>query len=194
MIIPTPSTYRPTLEDFRKASKRIEGIATRTQLIPLRWYDEDPKILLKPEMLQPIGSYKIRGVYNWVQKLSPEQRAKGISTASSGNMAQAVAYVAKLYNIPARTIVFDTTPQTKKDSITKYGGEVVSKSWDDWVEYTIHPESDRCFISAVEEFGLIDGHGTIGLEIMEDAPDTDTIYVALGAGFLGAGLHLQQRH
>ena len=190
MIIPTPSTYRPTLEDFRKASKRIEDIALRTQLIPLRWYDENPEILLKPEMLQPIGSYKIRGVYNWVQKLSPEQRAKGISTASSGNMAQAVAYVAKQFNIPARAIVFTTSPQTKKDSIKKYGGEVVPKSWDDWVEYTIHPEDDRCFLNPVEEFGLVDGHGTIGLEIMEDAPDTETIYVALGAGFLGAGVAL----
>jgi threonine dehydratase len=83
-------------------------------------YDEDPQILLKPEMLQPIGSYKIRGVYNWVKKLSPEQRAKGISTASSGNMAQAVAYTAKQFNIPSRTIVFETKPQTKIDSILKY--------------------------------------------------------------------------
>ena len=66
----------------------------------------------------------------------------------------------------------------------------MSKSWDDWVAYTNHPERDRCFISAVEEFGLMDGHGTIGLEIMEDAPDVDTIYVALGAGFLGAGVAL----
>ena len=157
MIIPTPSTYRPSLEDFRRASERINGIAFHTPLIPLRHYDKDPEILLKPEMLQPIGSYKIRGVYNWVAKLSPEQRAKGISTASSGNMAQAVAYVAKMYGIPARAIVFDTSPQTKKDSIVKYGGEVVAKTWDEWVDYTIHPETDRCFINPVEEYGLMDG-------------------------------------
>jgi len=188
MIIPTPSSYRPTLEEFKKASERIKGIAIRTPLIPLRFYDENPEILLKPEILQPIGSYKIRGVYNWVSKLAPAQRAKGISTASSGNMAQAVAYVAKLFNIPARTIVFDTTPQTKKESIRKYGGEVVSKSWDEWVQYTINPEDDRCFINPLEEYGLIDGHGTIGLEIMEESPDTESIYVALGAGFLGAGI------
>lgn len=141
-------------------------------------------------MLQSIGSYKIRGVYNWVKKLSPEQRAKGISTASSGNMAQAVAYTAKLFNIPSRTIVFDTTPQTKIDSIRKYGGEVVKKTFDEWVEYTINPDGDRSFIHPLEEFGLVDGHGTIGLEIMEDAPKTETIYVALGAGFLGAGIAL----
>lgn len=159
-------------------------------MIPLRWYDEDPEILLKPEMLQPIGSYKIRGVYNWVTKLSPEQREKGISTASSGNMAQAVAYTARLYNIPSRTIVFDTTPQTKVDSIRKYGGEVVRKSFDEWVEYTNHPDMDRSFIHPLEEFGLLDGHGTIGLEIMEDKPETETIYVALGSGFLGAGIAL----
>ena len=190
MILPTPSSYRPSLEDFRKAAERIKGIAMHTPLIPLRYYEKDPEILLKPEMLQPIGSYKIRGVYNWVAKLSPEQRAKGISTASSGNMAQAVAYVAKLYDIPARAIVFDTSPQTKKDSIKKYGGEVVAKSWDGWVYYTNNPEPDRSFLSPIEEFGLLDGHGTIGLEIMEDEPETETIYVALGAGFLGAGIAL----
>jgi len=190
MIIPTPGSYRPTLDDFKKAAQRIQDIAIRTQLIPLRWYDEDPEILLKPEMLQPIGSYKIRGVYNWVKKLSPEQRSKGISTASSGNMAQAVAYTAKQFNIPSRTIVFDTTPQTKIDSIRKYGGEVVKKTFDEWVEYTNHPDEDRSFIHPLEEFGLIDGHGTIGLEIMEDEPETETIYVALGAGFLGAGIAL----
>ena len=190
MLIPTPSSYRPTLEDFKKAAQRIQDVSIRTQLIPLRWYHEDPQILLKPEMLQPIGSYKIRGVYNWVKKLSPEQRAKGISTASSGNMAMAVAYSAKLFNIPSRTIVFDTTPQTKIDSIRKYGGEVVKKTFDEWVEYTIHPDADRSFIHPLEEFGLVDGHGTIGLEIMEDTPDIETIYVALGAGFLGAGIAL----
>jgi len=190
MRIPSPSTYRPSISDFKKAAERIKGIALRTSLIPLRTYDEDLGIHLKPEMLQPIGSYKIRGVYNWVKKLSPEQRALGISTASSGNMAQAVAYTAKLFNIPARTIVFDTTPQTKIDSIQKYGGEVVRKTFDEWVEYTVNPDEDRSFLHPLEEFGLVDGHGTIGLEIMEDAPDVETIYVALGAGFLGSGVAL----
>lgn len=190
MIIPKSSTYRPTLEDFKKAAQRIKDVAFRTPLIPLRFYYEDPEIKLKPEMLQPIGSYKIRGVYNWVAKLSPEQRAKGISTASSGNMAQAVAYVAKLYDIPARTIVYETAPETKKEAIRKYGGEVVPKPWKEWVEYTKNPESDRCFLHPLEEYGLMDGHGTIGLEIMEDDPETETIYVALGAGFLGSGVAL----
>lgn len=161
-----------------------------TPLIPLRYYDDDPEILLKPEQLQPIGSYKLRGVYNWVTKLSPEQRAKGISTCSTGNMAQAVAYVAKMFGVPARAIVIDTSPQSKKDSIRKYGAELVSKSWDDLVEYTIHPDSDRCFINPMGEYGLMDGHGTIGLEVMEDAPETDTIYVPLGSGLLGSGVAL----
>jgi len=190
MIIPTPHTYRPSIEDFRKASERIKGITMHTPLIPLRYYDDDPEILLKPEQLQPIGSYKLRGVYNWVTKLSPEQRAKGISTCSTGNMAQAVAYVAKMFGVPARAIVIDTSPQSKKDSIRKYGAELVSKSWDDLVEYTIHPDSDRCFINPMGEYGLMDGHGTIGLEVMEDAPETDTIYVPLGSGLLGSGVAL----
>ncbi len=113
MIVPTPSTYRPSLEDFQKASKRIEGIALRTQLIPLRWYDENPEILLKPEMLQPIGSYKIRGVYNWTTQLNADKRTQGISTVSSGNMAQAVAYVGKLFGIPSRTVILDYAAKSK---------------------------------------------------------------------------------
>jgi threonine dehydratase len=105
-------------------------------------------------------------------------------------MAQAVAYVGKLFDTPARTIVYDTAPQTKKEAIRKYGGEVIPKSWDDWVQYTIYPDDDRTFLHPLEEFGLLDGHGTIGLEIMEDAPETETIYVPLGAGFLGSGAAL----
>jgi threonine dehydratase len=84
----TPSSHRPTLEDFRKAAQRIKGIAIRTPLVPLRRYQEtDQKILLKPEMIQPVGSYKIRGVYNWAAQLPSEERKKGISTISSGNMS-----------------------------------------------------------------------------------------------------------
>ena len=95
------SKHIPTLEEFQAASKRLKNVAMQTPLIPLRWYDENPNILLKPEIFQPIGSYKIRGVYNWAMQLDPEERAKGISTVSAGNMAIAVAYVGKMLGIPA---------------------------------------------------------------------------------------------
>lgn len=184
------SFHRPSLEDFREASRRIAGVAQRTPLIPLRWYKENPDILLKPEVLQPIGSYKIRGVYNWTACLDPEERARGISTLSAGNMAQAVAYVGNLFGVPARALILDTAPKSKIDAVKRYGAEVIIMSWNDALAYVENPPSDRCFIHPLAEFGLIDGHGTIGLEIMEDAPDTETIYVPLGAGFLGAGVAL----
>jgi threonine dehydratase len=181
----------PTLDDFRKAAKQIKKIAMKTPLIPLRWYDENPKILLKPEIFQPIGSYKLRGVYNWAINLEPEERAKGISTISAGNMAIAVAYVGKLLGVPARGIMFDYTPESKIDAVKKYGAEVeLLRSLDDALEYVKKPPKDRAFLHPLEEYGLIAGHGTVGLEIIEDAPETDTIFVPIGVGFLGAGVAL----
>ena len=193
MVYITSSSYRPSLKDFREASRRIASVAIRTPLVPLRWYKENPDILLKPETLQPIGSYKIRGVYNWTARLDPQDRARGISTLSSGNMAQAVAYVGNLFGVPARAVIFDTAPRSKIDAVKRYGAEVVILSWKDTSAYLEKPPSDRCFIHPLAEYGLMDGHGTIGLENMEDAPDTETIFVALGGGLLGPVLRSQRR-
>jgi threonine dehydratase len=184
------SKHVPTLEEFRAASERISNVSMRTPLIPLRWYNEDPKILLKPEIFQPIGSYKIRGVYNWAIQLEPEEMAKGISTVSAGNMAIAVAYVGKLLGIPARGIMFENTPKSKVKAVERYGAEVVLMSREDIFDYVEDLPEDRCFLHPLEEYTLLEGHGTIGLEIIEDAPETDTIYVAIGAGFLGGGTAL----
>jgi threonine dehydratase len=184
------SKHVPTLEEFRAASERISNVSMRTPLIPLRWYNEDPKILLKPEIFQPIGSYKIRGVYNWAIQLEPEEMVKGISTVSAGNMAIAVAYVGKLLGIPARGIMFENTPKSKVKAVERYGAEVVLMSREDIFDYVEDLPEDRCFLHPLEEYTLLEGHGTIGLEIIEDAPETDTIYVAIGAGFLGGGTAL----
>jgi len=191
MVKPTPSSHRPTLEDFHKASNRIKGVALNTPLIPLRRYQkEDSGIRLKPEMLQPIGSFKIRGVYNWATQLPPEERMKGLSTISSGNMAQAIGYVANMYGVPSRAIMPDYAPKSKIEACKRYGMEIILVSWDEIFEYLNNLPEDRCFLHPLEEYMLLDGHGTIGLEIIEDAPETDTIYVALGVGFLGAGTAL----
>lgn len=184
------SKHIPTLEDFRAASERLRNVAMRTPLIPLRWYNENPNILLKPEIFQPIGSYKIRGVYNWAKRLDPEEMAKGISTVSAGNMAIAIAYTGKLLGIPARGIMFDYTLKSKIDAVKKYGAEVVLLSYEEAVDYAYNPSEDRCFLNGLEDFTLLEGHGTIGLEIIEDGPETDTIYVPIGAGFLGGGTAL----
>jgi len=184
-------SYRPSLSDFYEASKRLKGIALRTPLIPLRRYkEEDSGILLKPEVLQPIGSYKIRGVYNWVAQLSQEERRRGISTLSAGNMAQAVGYVANLFKVPARVVISDTAPASKVNACKRYGAEIELVSWDKSLANADELSHGYCFINPVEEYGLMDGYGTIGLEIVEDAPDIDTIFVPMGAGFLACGISL----
>jgi threonine dehydratase len=180
----------PNLNDFRKAADRIKNIALRTPLIPLRWYKKNPNILLKAEILQPIGSYKIRGVYNWAARLEPEKRALGISTISSGNMAQAVAYVGNYFNIPARALIWDDAPKSKFNAVESYGAEVIPIKREESSNYTNNLPKDRSFLHGGEEYILLEGHGTIGLEIIEDAPKTDTIYVPVGAGFLCAGIAL----
>jgi threonine dehydratase len=187
----TPSSRIPKLEDFRKASERIKGVAIHTPLVPLRRYrGEDNKILLKPEMLQPVGSYKIRGVYNWVAQLPAEEREKGLSTISAGNMSQALGYVANMFGVPSRAIMPDYAPKSKIEACERYGMEIMLMPWDDVMDYLENIPEDRCFLHGLQEIKLIEGHGTLGLEILEDAPDTDTIYVPIGAGLLGTGVAL----
>ena len=191
MVKPTPCSHRPKLEDFYKASERLKGIALHTPLIPLRRYkEEDQRILLKPEVLQPTGSYKIRGVYNWAIQLPTSERKKGLSTLSAGNMSQAVGYVANMFGVPSRAIMPDYAPKSKIEACRRYGMEIILMPWKELFDYLDNPPEDRCFLHPLNEYMLLDGHGTIGLEIMEDAPETDTIYVALGVGFLGAGVAL----
>jgi threonine dehydratase len=191
MVKPTSSSFRPSLIDFRAAADRIRGVAFRTPLLPLRRYrEEDSGILLKAEVLQPIGSYKIRGVYNWASKLAPEDRRKGLSTLSAGNMAQAVAYTANLYGVRARVAIMAGAPQSKIDACKRYGAEVVIVPAEEAVAYMDNPPPDVTFLHGLEEYTLIEGHGTIGLEIVEDAPDVDTIFVGVGAGFLSCGIAL----
>jgi len=159
--------------------------------MPLRRYNEaGTAIFLKPEVLQPIGSYKIRGVYNWVAKLSPEDRRRGISTLSAGNMALAVGYVANLFKVPARVAIIDTAPKYKIDATRKYGAVVDLVSPSTMMDYIEHPPHDYSFIHPMADYGLMDGYGTIGIEIVEDIPDVDSIFVPVGAGFLSAGVAL----
>ena len=183
--------HRPTLKDFREASKRLDGVILRTPLIPLRKYrEEDTGILLKPEVLQPIGSYKLRGVYNWIAQLSPEERRLGISTLSAGNMSQAVGYVTNLFKVPARVAILDTAPRSKVEATRRYGAEVDLVSMDTATAYLEHPPHNYCLIHPMNEYGLMDGYGTIGLEVIEDAPDVETIFVPVGMGLLSAGVAL----
>ena len=179
-----------TIDDIEAAARRIAGSAVRTPLTPCLWADEDRPLWLKPEQLQPIGAFKIRGAANAVARIPEETRKNGVVAYSSGNHAQAVAYTAKLYGIPATIVVTTNTPQVKIDATAAHGAKVV-----------IVPPADR--ESAAEEIvaaqggtlvppfdhpDVIAGQGTIGLEIAADLPDVEVVLVPVSGGGLIAGV------
>ena len=178
----------PSLEDIRTASQRCADVAVRTPLLP--YLGPDPDILLKLETLQPIGSFKLRGVYNWATQLTPEQREQGISTTSAGNTAQALGYVARHFDVPSRTLLPETVPDAKLNAITAYGVEPVKVTVEKLFSYMLKEgwrDEPYCYLNPWGEPQMIAGSGTVGLEILEDA-SVDTIYVPVGGGGLAAGV------
>ncbi|MFB3131108.1 MAG: pyridoxal-phosphate dependent enzyme, partial [Rhodothermales bacterium] len=112
-----PPVTAPDLAEIKTAAQRISTVAVRTPLVPLHSYDGTTDLWLKPEVLQPIGSFKLRGVYNWAASLSAEERQRGLVTTSAGNTAQALGYVARLFGVTARALVPDWLPANKMASI-----------------------------------------------------------------------------
>lgn len=186
-----PPVRRPELSDIEAAAGKIRRVAVRTPLVPLHSYSAETGIWLKPEILQPIGSFKLRGVYNWAAHLSPEERAQGLSTTSSGNTAQALGYVARRFGVPARTLIPEWLPENKTTAITSYGVTPVRVTLDDLLAYMLEELWKKEPYTYLNPWGdplMIAGHGTIGLEILEDEPDVDTVYVAVGGGALVCGI------
>jgi threonine dehydratase len=179
------------INDIYKARERIAGSALRTPLIRLNVEDAPAEIYLKLENLQPIGSFKLRGASNAMQLANPKQLAKGVYTASAGNMAQGVAWNAKQMGIPCTVIVPDHAPQTKLDAIARLGGKIIKVTFDEWWQIIIthHYEGvDGLFIHPVSDPNVIAGNGTIGLEILEDCPDVDAVIIPYGGGGLSCGV------
>jgi len=182
---------QPPLSDILEARTRIASHVVRTPLAPLHSYEAKTDIYLKPETLQPIGSFKLRGVLNWATSLSPEERAKGLSTTSAGNTAQALGYVARLFNVPARTLVPNTIPKNKLDAITSYGVEPIKLPFPDLLAYMLEEHwrnEPYAYLNPWGEPHLVSGHGTLGLEVLEDLPKVQTIFVPVGGGGLIAGV------
>ena len=182
---------QPTLSDIQQSAKRIGNHIVRTPLVPLHSYNAQTNIFLKPETLQPIGSFKLRGVYNWAASLTPEERAKGLSTTSAGNTAQALGYVAQLFNVPARTLLPDTIPKNKLDAITSYGVEPIKLPFPDLLAYMLKEHwrnEPYAYLNPWGEPHLVSGHGTLGLEVLEDMPNVQSIFVPIGGGGLIAGV------
>jgi threonine dehydratase len=182
---------QPLLTDIKQAATRINEHVVRTPLVPLHSYNAKAGIFLKPEILQPIGSFKLRGVLNWAASLSPEERAKGLSTTSAGNTAQALGYVARLFGVPARTLLPDTIPKNKLDAITSYGVEPIKLPFPDLLAYMLKEHwrnEPYAYLNPWGEPHLISGHGTLGLEVLQDLPTVQSIFVPVGGGGLIAGV------
>jgi threonine dehydratase len=150
-----------------------------------------PEVYLKLESLQPIGSFKIRGAWNAVRKLTPEQMKEGVWTVSAGNAAQGVALSARLAGVRCSVMVMDTAPQTKLRAIERLGATIVQVSHDEcWktVEAHASPRMRGHFVHPFDDDDFIAGNATAGLEILEDLPDVDAVVAALGGGGLLSGV------
>jgi threonine dehydratase len=179
------------LSAIEAARKRIEGAAIRTPLVRLYSADSPAEIYVKLENLQPVNSFKIRGATNAVALASPDEYAKGLVTASAGNMAQGVAWAARAVGVPATIVVPDQAPQAKLAAIERLGGQVRKLPYDDWwnILVTGHvDEIEGLFVHPVQDPAVIAGNGTIGLEILEDLPDVDAVVIPYGGGGLTTGI------
>ena len=179
------------LEDVEAARKRIAGTVLRTPLVRLDLGQDGPDIRLKLENLQPTNAYKIRGAVNAVAKLSDEERARGVWTISAGNAGQGVAYAARAAGIPCSVVMIETAPQTKVDRMRALGAAIIPVSYTEaWKAAEAHAFEglEGTFIHPFDNHDFIAGHGTMGLEILEDAPDVKTVIAAIGGGGLITGV------
>jgi threonine dehydratase len=187
---PAPLT-QPTLAEIRTARERIGTFVLRTPLIRLPLDDGPAAIYLKPENLQPIGSFKIRGAGNAMARLSAKEVADGVYTASAGNMAQGVAWNARRLGIPCGVVVPDNAPEAKLAAIERLGARLVKVPFETWWRVMVehqHSGMRGRFIHPVSDADVIAGNGTVGLEIAEDLPDVETVLVPFGGGGLSCGI------
>jgi threonine dehydratase len=180
-----------SIDDIEQARDRIAGTVLRTPLVKLDLGSGSPDVRLKLENLQPTNAYKIRGAANAVGRLSDAERARGVWTISAGNAGQGVAYAARQFGIACTVVAIETAPQTKLDRMRALGATIVPVSYDDaWKAAESHEFAglDGTFIHPFDNHDFIAGHGTMGLEILEDAPDVRTVIAAIGGGGLISGV------
>jgi threonine dehydratase len=174
------------IEDIEAARERVAGTILRTPLVEL-----EEGIYLKLENLQPTNAYKIRGATNAVARLSDEARARGVWTISAGNAGQGVAYAARQFAIPCTVVAIETAPQTKLERMRALGATIVPVSYERaWIAAESHefPGIDATFVHPFDNHDFIAGHGTMGLEILEDCPEVATVICAIGGGGLITGV------
>jgi threonine dehydratase len=178
-----------SLDDIRTAVANLDGVTVRTPLLPCRLDDRDG-LWLKPENLQPIGAFKLRGAYHAMAVLPPDVRARGVVTHSSGNHGRALAYAAKAFGVPAVIVVPDTTPAIKIEAMRALGAELllVPPAERESRMHEVVAERGMVPIPPFDHRDVIAGQGTIGVEIIEDMPDVETVLVPVGGGGLSSGV------
>ena len=175
------------IEDIESARDKIAGTVLRIPLVKLDLGPGSPDIRLKLENLQPTNAYKIRGAMNAVARLSQDERARGVWTISAGNAGQGVAYAARKLGIPCTVVAIETAPKTKLERMRALGATIVPVAYDRaWVAAESHEFAglDGTFVHPFDNYDFIAGHGTMGLEILEDCPDVQTVICAVGGGGL----------
>ncbi len=179
----------PTLDEMRAAAVGLRGVAVHTPLVPFRGGADD--LMVKAEVHQPIGSFKLRGVFHAASQMSPDQRSAGLSTVSAGNTAQAVAWVGRYFGVSARAIMPESAPQTKIDAVVSMGGEPILVPTDEVFRFMREhawEQEPYAFIHPWTEPNVAIGHGSMGLEIIDDYPEVETVFIPVGGGGLLAGV------
>src|SRR5213075_486906 len=188
----TLEAIRPIeLAEVQEARKRIAGTIVRTPLIRLELGPDYPDIRLKLENLQPINAYKLRGAANAVAMLSESERKRGVWTISAGNAGQGVAYAARQAGVPCTVVVIETAPASKLERMKALGAKLIAVPFDvAWkaLEDRQYPGAEGTFVHPFDDDNFIAGHATMGLEILEDAPDTVAVIGAIGGGGLITGV------
>ncbi|HEV8253106.1 MAG TPA: threonine/serine dehydratase [Candidatus Limnocylindria bacterium] len=176
-----------TIEEIRAAAERIRGVALQPPL--LLW---DDRTWLKPESLQPVGAFKMRGAYNAVASLTDEERARGVVTYSSGNHAQAVARAARLLGAQAVIVMPEDAPPVKVEGVRRDGAEIVVAGRTGEERHAVALElverDGRVMIEPYDDRRIIAGQGTCGLEIAEEMPDVTSVLIPVSGGGLSAGI------
>jgi threonine dehydratase len=188
----TLQPVRPiTLAEIRAARERIARTIVRTPLVRLEMGPGFPDVRLKLENLQPINAYKLRGAANAVALLPDAERRQGVWTISAGNAGQGVAYAARAAGVPCTVVAIETAPASKLERMRALGAKLVLVSYEvAWktLEARAYPGVEGAFVHPFDDHDFIAGHGTMGLEILEDLPETAAIVGSVGGGGLLVGV------
>lgn len=182
-----------TLEDIKSAQARIAGVAVNTPLVHYSDFSTDRQTFPKPESFQPVGAFKLRGAYNKIASLSPDQRRQGVIAFSSGNHAQGVAYAARALGIRAVIVMPARAPAIKRAKTLGLGAEIVTveeggeEEWRVAAE-TLAAERGLAMVPPFDDETIIAGQATVGLEILQDLPDVELVLVPIGGGGLISGV------